>query len=166
MESLSPFQRIVLILLLLGISNSLPILARKIFRTKWTAPVDGGRKWIDGLPLLGAHKTWRGLFFSVTGTMLLSSMTPAGSMNGFIIAVLSMTGDLGASFIKRRMNLKNGARAVGLDQGIEALLPLVCLKDRLFISWYEVIIITVLFAVSELTISPILYRLDIRRHPY
>lgn len=166
MELLSPFQRIILLLLLLGVANSLPIVARKIFKTRWAAPVDAGMKWIDGFPLLGSHKTWRGLFCSVAGTMLVSYLTPVGIRNGFYLAVLSMVGDLSASFIKRRMNLKNGARAVGLDQGLEALLPLVSLRNRLFISWQEAAIITILFAVSELVISPILYKAGIRRNPY
>ncbi len=166
MELLSAPERIILILMLLGAANTLPIAARRIFRNRWEAPVDRGMKWVDGRPLFGPHKTWRGLLFSLAGTTILASFTPADVLNGFCLAVLSMTGDLLASFIKRRMNLKSGAKAVGLDQGIEALLPLFLLRKHLFISWQEMAIITILFTVSELIISPVLYRMGIRRNPY
>jgi CDP-2,3-bis-(O-geranylgeranyl)-sn-glycerol synthase len=166
MELLSAPGRIILILMLLGAASTLPIAARRILKNRWEAPVDRGMKWIDGRPLFGPHKTWRGLLFSLAGTTILASFTPAGVLNGFCVAILSMTGDLLASFVKRRMNLKSGAKAVGLDQGIEALMPLLLLRKRLFISWQEMAIITILFAVSELIISPVLYRMGIRRNPY
>ena len=166
MELLSAPDRIILILILLGAANTLPIAVRRIFRNRWEASIDWGLRWIDGRPLFGPHKTWRGLLFSTAGTTVLAAFTAAGAVNGFWLALLSMTGDLLASFIKRRMNLRSGAKAVGLDQGIEALLPLFFLRECLFISWREMAIITILFAVSELIISPVLYRMGIRRNPY
>jgi len=166
MEVLSPLERICLILLLLGCANTMPIVARKIFRQRWELSVDFGMRWMDGRPVFGPHKTWRGLAASLGTTTLLSLLTPAGPGNGFLLALLSMTGDLLASFMKRRMNLRSGARATGLDQGVEALLPLVCLRQRLFLSWQEIALITILFAAVELVVSPLLYRLGIRRNPH
>ncbi len=155
-----------MILLLLGCANTMPIAARKIFRHRWEHPVDLGLPWFDGLPVFGPHKTWRGLAASLAGTSLFSLFTPAGPFNGFLIASLSMAGDLIASFIKRRLKLRSGARAMGLDQCVEAMLPLVLLRKQLFLSWQEILIITVLFAAVELVISPLLYRLGLRRNPY
>ena len=34
-------------------------------------PIDGGRKWTDGKPLLGKGKTWRGLIMGIiSGTFI------------------------------------------------------------------------------------------------
>ncbi len=166
MDTLSSPERICLVLLLLGCANTMPIAARKLLRQRLEYPVDMGMRWLDGRPVFGPHKTWRGLFASVAATTLFALLTPLSPVYGMFMALLSMAGDLLASFIKRRMNLKSGARAVGLDQGIEALLPLVFLKKQLYLSWQEIAIITILFAAVELVVSPVLYKLGIRRNPY
>lgn len=45
------------------------VLNMKILKTsfmkRWELPLDGGRKWIDGRPLFGENKTWRGAFLMV-----------------------------------------------------------------------------------------------------
>ncbi len=166
MELLTSLQRICVVLLLLGCANTMPIAARKIFGQRWEYPVDMGIRWADGMPLFGPHKTWRGLVASLAVTPLFSMFTPAGPVNGFLVALLSMAGDLIASFIKRRLKLRSGARAVGLDQCVEAMLPLVFLRNQLFLSWQEIAVITILFAAVELVVSPLLYRLGIRRNPH
>ncbi len=166
MEQLTWFERDCLILILLSCANTLPITARKILGKRWELPVDVGICWMDRRPLFGPHKTWRGLISSILGTTLVSSFTPVGMETGLYLAMLSMTGDLLSSFIKRRMNLESGARAIGLDQGIEVMLPLVCLRHRLSISLLDIGLITLLFFAVELTVSPVLYRLGIRRNPH
>ncbi len=166
MEQLTWFERDCLILILLGCANTFPIAARNILGKRWEMPVDAGACWLDRRPLLGPHKTWRGLISSVAGTTLVSSLTPVGMETGLYLAALSMAGDLVSSFIKRRMNLESGARAIGLDQGIEVMLPLLCLRHRLSISLLDIGLITLLFFAVELSVSPVLYRLGIRRNPH
>ncbi len=166
MEILRDVQNIAVLVLLLGIANALPILARKILGNRWEYPVDAGLCWLDGMPMFGSHKTWRGVAFSVVGTTFAGALTPFGAVTGFWLSLLSMAGDLLASFIKRRLGLGNGARAPGLDQGVEALLPLVVLRESLGLSWDELLVTVLLFAVLELSISPVLYRLGFRRNPY
>ncbi len=166
MDSLLSLKKTAIVLILLGCANSLPIFARKLLGTRWEWPVDGGACWIDGRRLFGSHKTWRGIAASLTGTALAGSLTPYGAETGFLLALLSMTGDLTASFFKRRLNLKSGARAPGLDQGVESLLPLLVLKPRLGMTWLDVAVTVLLFALFELLLSPVLYKLGIRRNPY
>jgi len=88
--------------------------------------LDGGRKFIDGKPLLGSHKTWRGL---VSG-MLIGAFVgwvqealapnvgfPRGSLAlGLVLSVGALVGDLIGSFIKRRLDLKPGAPLPISDQ--------------------------------------------------
>ncbi len=158
---------ILILLFLLGTANLLPILARTVFGDHFALPIDLGRlKWFDGRDLFGPHKTWRGFVFSTAGTAAAASLTPFGAATGAKIALLSLTGDLFSSFLKRRLRLRSGAFAPGLDQGVEALLPLWVLKEDLAINWAEICIVTAFFAICELAVSPILYRLGIRRNPY
>ena len=77
-----------------------------------------------------------------------------------------MGGDLLSSFIKRRLGLETSARATGLDQIPESLIPaLLCARD-LGLDWLDVATATVAFVIGELILSKILYRLHIRKRPY
>ncbi len=105
-------------------------------------PMDGGRVFpLDGRRLLGDGKTWQGFFGGIiSGTvvaileMLFSSfgrnvfaqfgidVSPVlyGEIGMVIIGALlsigTLLGDMIGSFIKRRLNLKRGHPAIGLDQ--------------------------------------------------
>jgi CDP-2,3-bis-(O-geranylgeranyl)-sn-glycerol synthase len=166
MAGLHLWQRDILILLLLGWSNFLPILGRAVLEERLSVPLDMGYKWIDGRYLLGPHKTWRGIIISVIGTGLAGYFTPFGLVLGLKLAICSMSGDLISSFAKRRMGLKSGSKAFLLDQGLESFLPLWLLKDSLFICRTEIILIISSFALLEIGLSPFLYRLHIRRSPH
>jgi CDP-2,3-bis-(O-geranylgeranyl)-sn-glycerol synthase len=77
-----------------------------------------------------------------------------------------MTGDLLASFIKRRMGHAESSRARGLDTVPESLLPILVLKAPLGLGLIDIILIVAFFFLIEELISPILYRLHIRMRPY
>ncbi|NIA08968.1 MAG: CDP-archaeol synthase [Nitrospiraceae bacterium] len=166
MAELSFWQRDLLVLILLGLTNFLPILGNDILKGYLSAPIDLGYHWIDGRPLFGPHKTWRGLVIAVIGTGLASYFTPIAVKSGFDMAIYSMSGDLISSFVKRRLGLKSGQGALLLDQGPESLLPLWILKDRLSINWMEISLIVTLFIGLEIGLSPLLYALHIRRNPH
>ncbi|MEA3385257.1 MAG: CDP-archaeol synthase [Thermodesulfobacteriota bacterium] len=166
MAELHLWQRDILILVLLGWSNFLPILGRVVLKECLSTPLDLGCKWIDNRYLLGPHKTWRGIIISVIGTGLAGHFTPLGFILGLKLAIYSMSGDLLSSFAKRRMGLKSGSKSLLLDQGIESFLPLWALKDSLFICWSEIILIIFCFTLLEIGLSPLLYMLHIRRSSY
>lgn len=154
------------ILLILGAANFLPIIGRLLLGKRLAAPVDLGVKMPDGRPVFGPHKTWRGLAFSLAGTPVFSMILGFDPILGLKAAALSMIGDLAASFIKRRMGLESGAKATGLDQIIESALPLLVLRQEFYLEPGEVLLLVVAFMVLNITLSPILYRLKIRRNPY
>jgi len=154
------------LLVLLGTANTMPIIARLVLKRRAETPVDFNMPFWDGRPLFGPHKTWRGIAASIAGTALMSWMVDMGPAAGFWLASFSMAGDLISSFIKRRLNLKSGARATGLDQAIEAFLPLALMKNQLSLTWTECFGITIVFTILEMVLSPVFYRLGFRRHPY
>jgi CDP-2,3-bis-(O-geranylgeranyl)-sn-glycerol synthase len=96
-------------------------------------PMDFGKKMKDGTRILGDGKTWRGFFggaFSgIIIGILLVIMSSAfdeehfgfGRFPGFLIIITLLSfgalfGDVMGSFIKRRLKIKRGQKAPGLDQ--------------------------------------------------
>jgi CDP-2,3-bis-(O-geranylgeranyl)-sn-glycerol synthase len=120
------------------LANASPPLAYKfnIFK-KLGNPIDGG-KTINNEPILGDHKTWRGLVSEIIVCTLLMPIfiyihnflglehyetikfNAYSQINGFLLGLLLsigiIFGDLFFAFIKRRLKLKPGTKFVPFDQ--------------------------------------------------
>ena len=83
-----------------------------------------------------------------------------------LFAILAMTGDLLSSFIKRRMGKPESSQVRGLDTIPESLLPLWLLNDSLSLNAVDITVTIGLFFLCEELISPLLYKLHIRKKPY
>lgn len=153
-------------LLLLVVANGVPVIARQLLGTHLDFPLDGGRTFVDGRPLLGPTKSWRGLLSAIMITALCSQLLGTGWRLGALLALLAMTGDALASFTKRRLAIAPHGRATGLDQLPEALLPLWLLQAPLGLTGWQVTLCALLFMLLELLLSPLLYRCHIRLRPY
>ena len=77
---------------------------------------------------------------------------------GLLAGVAAMAGDLGSSFIKRRMGLPSSSRALILDQVPEALLPALICKSLLALTLVDIAAIVALFTVGEMLLSRLLFR--------
>jgi predicted MPP superfamily phosphohydrolase len=138
-------ETIVVAVVFLVWINFLPFLAHLVFDDRFDAPVDGGARWLDGRPLLGPHKTWRGLGASLLGAAAAAPLIGLSVSAALAAAVLSMAGDLVTSFIKRRRRLDAGARAFGLDHALEGGLPLLVLAPALALTWLQAAAVWVIF---------------------
>jgi len=96
-------------------------------------PLDGNRSFL-GKPILGSHKTWRGVIFSFLIVFfvcffqfLLFSFPFFKKMSfvdypsvflklSFLMGLGTVSGDLFFAFIKRRLNLQPGAPFLPFDQ--------------------------------------------------
>jgi hypothetical protein len=154
------------VLLLVGVANGSPILAKKFLNNRFDMPLDGGRRLRDGQPVFGPSKTIRGLVVSVCSTTFVALLLGFEWTIGTVVAAGAMAGDLASSFVKRRLRLKSQAQAVGLDQIPEALLPLLLLKSRLGLSGAEIAGLVTAFVVLVLVLSRFLFRAGIRDRPY
>jgi CDP-2,3-bis-(O-geranylgeranyl)-sn-glycerol synthase len=154
------------LLLLIMAANSAPVLASDILRQRFVAPVDLGRKLFDGRPLFGASKTWRGVVSACLLTPLAAWILGIGVHAGLLIALGAMAGDLVSSFTKRRLNRPVSSKAIGLDQIPEALLPLLAVQQQFALGWGQIALLVAAFLVIELSVSPLLYRLKLRKRPY
>lgn len=83
-------------------------------------PLDGGRNFVDGRPILGSHKTVRGFFAGIfAGTIVGLVESPLDTrllLGGFMIALGAVLGDLLGAFAKRRLNIAPGRPVIILDQ--------------------------------------------------
>ncbi|WP_228160497.1 MULTISPECIES: CDP-archaeol synthase [Marinobacter] len=160
------FELTVQLLLLLLAANGSPVLGRYLLGRHGAQPVDGGRLWRDGERLLGDSKTWRGLIIGVTACTVVSLLLGLGGPFGVMFGALALLGDLFSSFIKRRRHLRSSSRATGLDQLPEAILPVGMGAFWLDYNWQEVAVTVLLFMLADMLLSPLLYRLGIRRQPH
>lgn len=154
------------LLLLLVAANGAPIIARKLLGARADRPIDNHRCFIDGQPLFGSSKTWRGLIAAMLVTPPAAWLLGLPPLIGLHVALLAMLGDLLSSFVKRRLRIPPSGMAFGLDQIPEALLPLLVVGLELGLDPADVVLLSVVFLVVELLLSRILYRLDIRKRPY
>jgi len=154
------------VLLLIIAANGAPIIGRLLLEGQWSAPLDGGATFMDGRPVLGKSKTYRGVAFSLVGTVLAADVLGMPWEIGLLVGGLAMTGDCLSSFIKRRLGYDSGGMALGLDQIPESLLPLLGVWGVLSLSAIGIMATVGAFMVFELIFSPILYKFHIRQHPH
>jgi predicted MPP superfamily phosphohydrolase len=136
------------ILILLWLINFTPPLLAHILEDKWNGALDRGRLFRDGKPLLGDHKTTRGCCGAVIAGTVLGAVFGLSWWVGFLSAVLSMLGDLGSSFLKRRMGMRSGNVVPGLDQIFEGAFPFLVLSPVFSLGMLEVGTLVTLFSIG------------------
>jgi CDP-2,3-bis-(O-geranylgeranyl)-sn-glycerol synthase len=154
------------LLLLLAVANTAPLVAKRLFGARWSTPLDGGLRFLDGRPLLGASKTVRGLVAATLASALAAPLLGLPAAIGAVLGVGAMLGDALASFTKRRLGTPPSGRATGLDQIPEALLPLLLLEATLDLGLLHIAAITLTFFVLEIPLAWLAHRLRLRDQPY
>jgi CDP-diglyceride synthetase len=162
MQPLAILQSMVL----LTLANGAPIVAKKIFRSRFSDPLDFGLVFLDGRPLFGPSKTVRGVLVSILITTAGAPLVGLPPKIGTLVAVTAMAGDLFSSFAKRRLNLRPSSQAFGLDQVPESLLPLLACGDALSLTAADIALGVGVFLAGELILSRILYWARLRDEPY
>jgi hypothetical protein len=162
LESNAIIQSVILIC----VANGSPIIIRKFLGVLYAQPVDSGLLLCDQRPLFGTSKTWRGLCAAVICTAAVAPWLGLSALLGAKFGALSISADLLASFIKRRLGFATSSRARLLDVFPEALLPTLVLHTSLGLGKGDVVLIALIFFVFETLISPLLFRWHIRNRPY
>ncbi len=157
---------IVELLCLLAVANGTPVVMTRVFGTCGAWPVDGGVELPDGRRLFGASKTLRGVVSAMVMTAAVALALSLGALVGLLMGAAAMAGDLFSSFVKRRLGIPSSGRASGLDQVPEALFPVLAAYRPLHLDPLTVVIVVVAFSVGQALISPLMFRLGVRRHPH
>lgn len=150
------------LLLLIAVANGAPVVAMWLLHPRWSAPLDGGARFLDGRPLLGPSKTVRGAIAGIAATALVAPVLGIPFVLGALMGAAAMTGDALSSFIKRRLGIKPSGEALGLDQIPESLLPLLAVQGPLGLSVPLIIAATLLFLALEIPLARASSRLRMR----
>jgi CDP-2,3-bis-(O-geranylgeranyl)-sn-glycerol synthase len=147
--------------------------------------LDGGKKFIDGKPILGKSKTIEGLFWGtligiIIATVEMSAfpylpwelsdriltIVPMTPMLGFLLGFGAMIGDSAGSFIKRRLDMRSGQSAPLLDQldFMFGAFLFASLAAALKLEW--VILMAVLTPVFHWIACAIGYLLKVKKNPW
>ena len=145
----------LLALFLVTWANASPVIASLLLGSRWSRPLDAGRRFIDGRPWLGPSKTWRGWLACILTTPALGVLFDLPWSLGLALAIAAMLGDTSSSFIKRRLALPASSSAPMLDQLPEALLPALVLKSHLGLSPSELAVIIIAFMLIDLALTPV-----------
>jgi CDP-2,3-bis-(O-geranylgeranyl)-sn-glycerol synthase len=154
------------LLFLLIAANGAPILVEKALGRRGDWPLDGGLVLADGHRLLGSSATLRGVASAVVVTAALAALLGQSARTGAVIGLVSMAGDAASSFVKRRLGLKSGDKATGLDQIPESLLPLLAVSGRYGLSATDIAALVASFTIFDMAASRLLYRLNLRKRPH
>lgn len=151
------------------------------------APLDGGRTF-RGQRLLGDGKTWRGTVAGVgVGTILALGLdtivadvtTAIGvAVPGFPVGAAvtlpagAMLGDLGASFLKRRLGRTRGSAVPGLDQ-LDFVVGALVLSAIVAPAWFTrvftgpvILVVLVVTPLLHVATNVIAYLLDLKAEPW
>lgn len=154
------------VLVLLSLANGAPVIAARLLGSRGAWPVDGGLLAWDGRRLLGPSKTVRGFVVAVATVTPVAVLFGVPAATGALFAVSSLLGDALSSFVKRRLGIEASGRAFGLDQVPEALLPLLVCYRPLGLGPADVVLLVLLFTAGQALLSPLMFRLGVRRRPY
>ena len=154
------------LLTLLLIANGSPVVTRALLGHRCRWPLDGGLLFVDGHRILGKSKTLVGVMTALSTSALAAPLLGQSWQIGILIGAASMLGDAFSSFIKRRLHMAPGTRALGLDQIPESLLAMLACKVPLGLSWLQVLMLALAFMLADLIISRTFYHLGIRHHPH
>lgn len=146
-------------LLLLIVANLLPWAVGRACGKRWRAPLDFGLSLREGRPLLGGHKTWRGVAAAIAGCAVAAALLHLRWWLGAAFGALSMLGDSISSAWKRLRGHEPGHESFGLYQLPEALLPLIVLRGALDLGWLDIVLATTAFAVLDVISARV-------RHPH
>jgi len=141
-------------------------------------PIDLEKKFFDGKPIFGSHKTYRGFISGLLiGTFVgwfqetiapLAGLPKGSVFSGFVISLGALIGDLVGSFVKRRLNLKPGAMLPVVDQLDFVLFALLfaSLISPLPISVTGMIAIIILTGPIHLLVNVLAYLLRLKDTPW
>ena len=154
------------LLLLIGIANGAPVVAKKLLDGIASGPLDTGALFFDGRPVFGRSKTLRGLVAALAATTAAAPLMGLRPALGAMVGATAMAGDLFSSFVKRRLGRAPSSRATGLDQIPEALLPLLAASMAMPLTAADIAVGVAVFFVGEVVLSRLFYRLGLRDRPY
>lgn len=149
-------------------ANAVPVL------TGGGLPLDFGKNFIDGKPIFGKNKTFRGFLAGlIVGTSVgfaetLYFSSTFGFLLGFTLALGALLGDLTGAFTKRRLGLAPGTLLPIVDQidfvvGAMALSLPISLR---FMTWQLATAVFIITPPVHLLTNFVAYKAGLKSNPW
>lgn len=148
------------------VTNATPVFVRK------GTPIDLGKKFIDGHRILGDGKTFEGLLvglyfgFIVSFTYMLLQYDFYSTLILYLSCIAAILGDLLGSFVKRRLGLKRGERALLLDQLDFFLASSIVLIIHGLVDYILFIVALVIIVLLHILTNRVAYILGLKNVPW
>jgi CDP-2,3-bis-(O-geranylgeranyl)-sn-glycerol synthase len=147
-------------------ANAIPVVAGGGF------PIDFGHLFLDGKPIFGKNKTFRGFFAGLAlGTVVgLAESLFFGYpiIFGFLLSLGALFGDLAGAFVKRRLGFSPGELLPVVDQVdfiLGALVFSLLVQLQVF-SWEFVVAVLIITPPIHLLTNFLAYKLGLKSNPW
>jgi CDP-2,3-bis-(O-geranylgeranyl)-sn-glycerol synthase len=135
-------------------------------------PIDLGKNFVDGKPIFGKNKTFRGFFFGLTvGT--IAGLAESLVFNyppffGLVLSLGALFGDLAGAFLKRRLGVAPGELLPIVDQ-VDFVVGALLFSLPLFwqtLSLELVLTVLVITPPTHLLTNFIAYKFGLKKNPW
>jgi len=152
-------------------ANAIPVI------TGGGYPIDFGKKFFDGKPILGKNKTFRGFFSGlIVGTTIgyLESVflnypsENSSLLFGLLLSLGALFGDLAGAFVKRRIGLSPGDLLPIIDQ-VDFIIGAILLSLPLslqILSWELILAVLIITPPMHLLTNFVAYKLGLKSNPW
>jgi CDP-2,3-bis-(O-geranylgeranyl)-sn-glycerol synthase len=147
-------------------ANAIPVI------TGGGYPIDFGKKFLDGKPILGKNKTFQGFFSGLMiGTavgLVESAFFGYPILFGLLLSLGALFGDLAGAFVKRRLGLAPGNLLPVIDQIdfiLGAILFSLPLSLQIF-SWELILAVLIITPPIHLLTNFAAYELGLKNNPW
>jgi CDP-2,3-bis-(O-geranylgeranyl)-sn-glycerol synthase len=147
-------------------ANALPVI------TGGGYPMDLGKKFFDGKPILGKNKTFQGFFSGlIIGTavgLVESAFFGYPLLFGLLLSLGALFGDLAGAFVKRRLGLAPGELLPVIDQ-IDFIIGAILFSLLLplqILSWELILAVLIITPPIHLLTNFAAYKLGLKNNPW
>jgi len=133
-------------------------------------PLDGGKSFFDGKPILGKNKTLRGFFFGLAVGIIVGLIESMLFGYPKLFSVLSplggLVGDLTGAFVKRRLGIAPGGLLPVIDQIDFVVGAIVFSLPLMIIYWQLAAAVLIITPPIHLFTNFVAYKLKLKRNPW
>src|SRR3990170_3609866 len=145
-------------------ANAVPVLAGG------GQPMDFGKNFVDGKPVFGKNKTFRGFFFGLTVGVAVGLVEWVLFGYPFLFSILSplgaLLGDLAAAFLKRRLGIAPGGLFPIVDQVDFVIGALLFSLPLAMIYWELAVAVIIITPPIHLLTNFLAYKLKLKKNPW